>query len=129
MKKITLLALLIASQFAMAQTQRFVIIEEFTQASCGPCAQQNPAFNALLSANSTKTFGLKYQTSFPGVDPMNEHNPEQVSDRWDYYPGTGVPYCRLDGSTKPAGSAYAGAPANVTQAMMTHVTLKHLHFL
>ena len=118
MKKITLLALLITTTVVMAQTQRFVVFEEFTQASCGPCASQNPAFNALLASNSTKTIGLKYQTSWPGFDPMNLHNPTEVATRVTYYGVSGVPYCRMDGSTEPTGSAYAGAPANVTQNMI-----------
>jgi hypothetical protein len=36
----------------LRQSQRFVMFEEFTNASCGPCASQNPAFDALLSANA-----------------------------------------------------------------------------
>ena len=110
MKKIILLALFAGSQLGFAQsTQRFVITEEFTQASCPPCASQNPAFNTLLQANTTKTFGLKYQASWPGYDPMNEHNPVQVADRVSYYSVTGVPNAVMD------GNVFQGAPANYLQ--------------
>jgi len=34
-----------------AQSQRMVLIEEATNASCGPCASQNPAFDILLNQN------------------------------------------------------------------------------
>lgn len=121
MRKVIFFTTLLITQILLAQTQRFVIFEEFTQASCGPCASQNPAFNALLQSNDTKTFGLKYQTAWPGTDPMNEHNPDQVQERVNYYEVTGVPYCRMDGSTEPVdpgGQVYDGAPANVDQAMI-----------
>ena len=70
MKKITLaLVAMIGYAAITAQPTRLVLFEEFTQASCGPCASQNPAFNALLAANSAKAISIKYQTSWPGVDP------------------------------------------------------------
>ena len=61
MKKYLLLSLLLAgsSWFVSAQNQRLVLAEEFTNASCGPCAAQNPAFDALLSANPTKITAVK----------------------------------------------------------------------
>ncbi len=120
MKKITLSLLLSAAVFvANAQTARMCLVEEFTQASCGPCASQNPAFNTLLDANqpptANKAISIKYQTSWPGVDPMNAHNPTQVATRVTYYGVSGVPHAVLDGTPQTGGS-YTGAPANFTQA-------------
>ena len=100
---------------------RKVLTEEFTQASCGPCAAQNPAFNTLLSSVDDKVVPLKYQTSWPGYDPMNEHNPEDVQTRVSYYGVTGVPSVRLTGDVTPMGGSYAGAPANVTGAMINNI--------
>ena len=115
MKKLTLaLALLLGGTTAFAQATRLVLFEEFTQASCGPCASQNPAFNTLLSGNTTKAISIKYQTSWPGVDPMNAANPTDVATRVSYYGVNGVPWTAMDG-VAATGSAYAGAPANVTQ--------------
>ncbi len=85
---------------SMAQSQRMVLIEEFTQASCGPCAAANPGFNTLLSANTTKAVSIKYQTVWPGVDPMNEHNPGDVANRVKYYGVQGVPVGMIDGNVK-----------------------------
>ena len=73
-------------------------MEEFTQASCPPCAVTNPGFNALLDANSDKIVSIKYQTSWPGFDPMNLHNPTQVQTRVTYYNVTGVPNAEEDGN-------------------------------
>lgn len=81
----------------VAQTQRTVLLEHFTQASCGPCAVQNPALNATLNTNAGKIVAIKYQVSWPGYDPMNEHNPGQVRSRVDYYDVSGVPSSVLDG--------------------------------
>lgn len=101
--------------FAFGQSQRMVLAEEFTQASCGPCAAQNPTFNALLLANTSKVIPLKYQTSWPGVDPMNAQNASDVSNRVSFYGVTGVPDSPMDGVEQTGGS-YTGAPANYTQA-------------
>ena len=61
MKKFILSSLFLASAvLGVSQSQRFIMFEEFTQASCGPCAQQNPAFDALLQANASKCTSIKY---------------------------------------------------------------------
>lgn len=112
MKKSTiLLGMLAMGTFAFGQSQRMVLEEEFTQASCGPCAAQNPAFNTLMQANTAKTIPLKYQTSWPGVDPMNAQNASEVASRVTYYSVSGVPDVRQDGVT--IGS---GAPSAITQS-------------
>lgn len=117
MKKIiTSLFLLTFYYVGFAQAPRLVCVEEFTQASCPPCAAQNPAFNTLLQANTTKCVSLKYQTSWPGYDPMNLQNPTDVQTRVTYYGITGVPNGSLDGVNIPnTCSAYVGAPACLDQ--------------
>ncbi|HKR05737.1 MAG TPA: T9SS type A sorting domain-containing protein [Bacteroidia bacterium] len=111
MKKIySLLAILLIAGVCFSQSQRLVMFEEFTQASCPPCATTNPALNALLNANSDKVVSVKYQTSWPGYDPMNVQNPTQVQSRVTYYNVTGVPHGKLDG-----GLGFSGQPAGLTQ--------------
>jgi PKD repeat protein len=111
MKKLYfLLAASFSIGFVMSQTQRLVVVEEFTQASCGPCAAANPAFNALLSTNTTKVVSVKYQTSWPGVDPMNAQNATEVANRVSYYGVTGVPNAIL------SGNVANGSPSTVTQS-------------
>ncbi|HNQ83124.1 MAG TPA: hypothetical protein PKM34_05735 [Bacteroidales bacterium] len=53
-----------------SQSQRMVLIEEATNASCGPCASQNPAFDNLLNQNRDILTAIKYHWYFPGYDPM-----------------------------------------------------------
>jgi hypothetical protein len=50
----------ISFNLLFGQTQRLVLIEEATNASCGPCASQNPAFDALLNQNRDKLTAIKY---------------------------------------------------------------------
>lgn len=97
MKKI-LLSLVLAAGFTSFAQQRMVLIESFSQASCGPCAAANPALTTLLDANTAKAIGIKYQVSWPGYDPMNEQYPTGPEVRRTYYNVTGVPDRMLDGS-------------------------------
>ncbi|MGB0929816.1 MAG: T9SS type A sorting domain-containing protein [Chitinophagales bacterium] len=86
-------------------TENDVVVEHFTQASCGPCAVRNPAFDGMLEANRARVAPIKYHTSWPGVDPMYNHNPSEPSDRVDYYGVSGVPTAFLGGSTSAIISA------------------------
>jgi hypothetical protein len=99
----------------IAQSPRFMVAEAFSNAGCGPCAQQNPAYGTLLGGNTDKVVGVKYQTAGPGFDPMNVQNPTDVNTRASYYGITGVPYGVLDG-TAHTGSSYLGALANLNQS-------------
>jgi len=99
MKKILLSAILLFAVTAIySQSQRLVILEEFTQASCGPCASVNPTIEALLNSNPTKITSVWYHTNWPGYDPMNLHNPNEVAARVGYYGVTYVPWSVLDGN-------------------------------
>lgn len=99
MKKITLI--FVSFLFAVslsAQSQRLVLLEHFTQASCGPCATQNPTIHTLLVNNPNKITSINYHTSWPGFDPMYNHNPADNAARTSYYSVTGVPNSVLDGN-------------------------------
>ncbi|HPT03344.1 MAG TPA: T9SS type A sorting domain-containing protein [Bacteroidales bacterium] len=115
MKK-TLLSVLVTllTVITFGQSQRFILFEEFTNACCGPCASQNPAFDALLTTNAGKCTSIKYHTNWLGPDPMNTQNPTEVATRVTYYGVSGVPHAVMDGSPL-TGSSYSGAPANLTQ--------------
>lgn len=111
MKKLYALAItVLASSLAWGQSQRLCLLEEFTQASCPPCASQNPALNTLLGANTTKVASIKYQTNWPGVDPMNAQTQSWVGPRVSYYGVTGVPNICLDGNV-----IQKQAPSQLTQ--------------
>jgi hypothetical protein len=116
-KTITLLFvfLFLAYQgFSQAKSQRTILVEEFTNASCGPCAAANPAFNALLQSgtNPEKCVPIKYQTNWPGFDPMNTQNPSEVATRVTLYGITGVPHTQMD------GMVWHNHPNSFTQAVI-----------
>lgn len=98
MKKVlTIFCFLTISTIGFSQSQRLVLIEHFTQASCPPCAPANLATEPILQANTDKVIALKHQVSFPGFDPMNEHNPNEVLSRRNYYNVRSVPNTTIDG--------------------------------
>jgi hypothetical protein len=92
---------------------KLVLVEHFTQASCGPCASQNPALDALITsaANADKVAHIAYHTSWPGSDPMYDFNVANNLDdaRVDYYNVSGVPNCVI------AGNQGQGLPSIVDQ--------------
>ena len=130
MKRKLLLLLLLVPMLSIAQTQRMVMVEHFSNASCGPCASLNPALNTLLSNNTSKAISLKYQVSWPGVDPMYSQNTADPTARVNYYGVTGVPNSQGDGDT------YGGSPGGITQtwidgryAIASPFTLAVTHYL
>lgn len=121
MKKIYLLILtLIGFAFTIqAQTQRLVLIEEATNASCGPCASQNPAFDILLNQNRDILTAIKYHWYFPGTDPMNAQNPVENNGRVAYYGINGVPTACIDGDIPDGPTfSYPGGPHGYTQELL-----------
>ncbi len=114
MRKFTLfLVLLFSVTLIYAQADRRVLVEEATNASCGPCASQNPAFDALLQANSDMVAVIKYHSWWPGIDPMYDHNTDDNAARIDYYSINSVPRAVVDGQ-------FNGQPLQVTQSMLNN---------
>lgn len=134
MKKILLVLLIgFSGVYVFGQTQRMVLLEEFTNASCNPCAQQNPEFNQLIENNLDKVVAIKFQTAGPGYDPHYYEVPSEVqsitSGRAAMYEIEGVPSTTIDGvlpDDSYAGGvgrweqAYTGAPFGVNQAVIDY---------
>lgn len=100
---------------AQTTTQRIVLIEEATNTGCGPCASQNPAFDALLAANDGKVAVIKYHSDWPSSqDPYWLGSWQENNYRIGYYDVSGVPSAFMDG-VSINGASYNGAPANLTQ--------------
>ncbi|MEA3443796.1 MAG: T9SS type A sorting domain-containing protein [Bacteroidota bacterium] len=92
---------------------KLVLLEHFTQASCVPCASQNPTLDALITntTNIDKVVHIAYHTHWPGSDPMYDFNlaNNENDARVDYYNVSGVPNCVI------AGNQDQGSPGIVTQ--------------
>ncbi len=117
MQKRLLLCLFLIASSAQAQTNSLVedilIFEHFTNASCGPCAQQNPAMEAVMNSLPTKATSLKYHVSWPGIDPMYSFNTSDPMDRRAFYGVNGVPAVHL--SNQPGMS-----PSQITPTMINN---------
>ena len=126
-----LLVLVTITTFAFtanAQTAKLAVVEEFTNASCPPCAAQNPDFDALMAANKDKAIVLKYQVWFPGFDPMYEQNTVDVRARADFYDGGfGVPNGRVEGVDVGVVSGITQASINAAAAPMSPLDIKLTH--
>ncbi len=111
MKKVVLTVSAVAvSLLATAQCPWFCLLEQFTQASCGPCAGQNPGFKTnVLTPNPVKVRHIAYHSSWPGVDPMYSFNTGLSQQRVSFYGVTGVPYVVENGNQK------TGSPSSYTQ--------------
>jgi len=103
MKKIAFLfAFLIVLGSAYSQSQRLVLLEEFTSATCGPCVSKNTQFHTWQTSYPDKFTSIYYHVNWPAAgDPMNLANPGEVSTRVSYYMSPTnmyVPYSVLDGN-------------------------------
>ena len=126
MKKLFIISLLLFAGvlFVNAQTQRMVLYEGFSNASCGPCALQNPTTNALIATNSIKVAPIKYQVNWPGSDPMNAQTQTWAGPRVLYYTIGGVPATRVDG---PASTSISQTTINNRYAIASPFIMEINH--
>ncbi len=82
-----------------SQAPRKVIFEKWTSSTCGPCASQNPSFEAWIPSYWDVATVVAYHVGWPspGNDPMYLLNPTQSYDRRYYYGVNAVPCARVDG--------------------------------
>jgi hypothetical protein len=89
---------------AQADSPRKVVVEEFTNTGCGPCASANPAFHQYIEDNFTKVIPVIFHADWPGTDPYNDYNPDMVTYRlrthYASYAINGVPHAVVAGTTR-----------------------------
>lgn len=106
------LSLLISLGVVNAQNQKMVVLECFTSATCAPCASINPSLDALISNNEDKLVVVKYHVNWPSDhDPMNQHNPTDVSSKVSFYSVNSVPMSVGNGT-------WIGNSGSVTQSLI-----------
>lgn len=123
MKKFTLLLLLMfcitLTNQSYSQARKYVLFEHFTNASCSPCAKQNPVFDTtILKKNIGNIVHISYHASWPGTDPMNAYNASEVLARVNYYSVSGVP------SMIMLGNKYTSGPSAFTQEIVDNAALE-----
>jgi hypothetical protein len=102
------------------------LYEEFTQASCDPCAQGTPNLDATLTAAQNICNVVRYHVNWPGVDYMNnETQTPFVGSRVTYYNVTGVPDAKINGSTDsyPGTVSLADIQAEVSKGSPIKMTM------
>lgn len=95
--------------------EKMVLSEHFTQASCIPCAVQNPYYDTLLTNNPGMVASIKYHTYWPGIDPMHSLNPFDPDARVSYYGVSTVPEVVLD------GNKWRGPPSAITNTHLNEL--------
>lgn len=108
----------------IAQVPQKMLIEEATQAGCGPCAAQNPAFDALLMQNRDKVSIIKYQVWWPGVDIMHNQNPTDVRTRVGELGSNAAPNFYLNGGGFESLSAMTQARIDGFAGAMSPVSIE-----
>lgn len=98
-----------SSLFLTAGSERKVLLEEFTNASCPPCATQNRILDAYVNNHIEKgrIIPVYARTGYPGRDVMYNLNPAKYDARIQFYSNkvTGVPTLLVNGFVE-------GAPAD-----------------
>ncbi len=104
LKKIILFSLIFT--FALnAQFRRIALLEEATNASCGPCAANNPTLQEFVEHSFGGVITVRYHAWWPGSDPMYSHNATENRARIQYYGINGVPGYTMDGVFKGVPSS------------------------
>ncbi|MBO7616554.1 MAG: T9SS type A sorting domain-containing protein [Bacteroidales bacterium] len=118
MKKSTIILASFMMLFSLkvsAQNERVLLFECFTNTGCGPCAQQNPALDALINANADRIAAIKYHMSWPSAnDPMYLHNTTDNDARRGVYNVNSVPHTVVD------GIRFGNIPSGLTQNMVNN---------
>jgi tetratricopeptide (TPR) repeat protein len=84
-----------------ARSNRVVLAEVFTGASCGPCVAVDLAFDAAMERYTRKDLAVvMYHLHIPGPDPLTNKSTEE---RAKFYTVRGVPSFAVDGTVDPRG--------------------------
>ncbi|MBL7931912.1 MAG: Omp28-related outer membrane protein [Bacteroidia bacterium] len=94
---------------------RVVLIEQFSNSSCPPCAAVSPSVYAYANANPTEVVVVAYHTLFPyNNDSMYFENPVEATQRVNFYGVNAVPYSILDGNVyNGSTSSFVGNISNL----------------
>ena len=101
--------ILLNCQLALSQVTKMPLLEEFTSSTCGPCASNNPTFDAMLNNNIGNFVCVKYQMNWPGSGDIYYNN--DGNSRRGNYSVTGIPDLKVDGSA-------FGQPGGYTTSML-----------
>jgi len=93
-----LVIILLSTSILTSQVRRIALIEEATNASCPPCASNNPILQEFFESYYGGVISVRYHASWPGTDPMYSLNTTDNTNRINYYGISGVPNYLMDGT-------------------------------
>lgn len=100
MKKLLLISIIIGFAFLTNAYDKLSLVERFTNASCGPCAQINNAWYNATTQNLVNTGSMShivYNVWWPGAnDPMYLLNQFDNTSRTNYYGCNSVPWIEVN---------------------------------
>jgi len=91
--------ILLSTSILTSQVRRIALIEEQTNAGCGPCAANNPILQEFFESYYGGVLSVRYHTSGPGYDPMYQLNIPDNANRINYYGIGTVPHYWMDGTS------------------------------
>ncbi len=98
-RKSFILLLLLSPLFVLAQQKRLVLVEEFTNTGCGPCASWSPELDSCINYRLGDCIAIKYHSSFPNSsDEFFLYDKDTQSKKVEFYQVTGVPATFIDGN-------------------------------
>ncbi len=104
---------------------RVVLVEDFTNWGCVPCAIPNTYLhNVMVAMGEDQVFDIAYHMSWPsGNDPFYLANPSENNTRRYYYGVNAVPHMRCDGLSQMSTSSQAAMTAaiNARLAVSSHI--------
>lgn len=90
--------LLTGASTLTAQQRRLVLVEEFTNTGCGPCASWSPLLDSAIHYRLGDCIAIKYHSGYPyAQDPFYNYDKEAQQGKVDFYHVTGVPATYVDG--------------------------------
>ena len=103
MKKLLLIVIITGFVFSTNAYEKLSLVERFTNASCGPCAQVNTQWYTATTqnyVNSGMISHLVYNVWWPGAsDPMYLLNQADNTTRTNFYGCNSVPWIDVNGTT------------------------------
>ncbi len=117
MKKLLLILIISGFVFLTNAYDKLSLVERFTNASCGPCAQLNTAWYTATThnyVNSGLISHIVYNVWWPGAgDPMYLLNQADNTTRTNYYGCNYVPWIDINGTQiSETQGAFTSAVAN-----------------
>ena len=98
MKKFFTLFVVLLVQTLVFGQNRLVLVEEFTNTGCGPCASWSPILDSAIHYRLGDCIAIKYHSHFPNRnDEFFNYQPDAHQARVDFYSVSAVPTTLING--------------------------------